>query len=135
MGYLYLVKSTADYDDVDETKELESTTPLIPAFPITGDGDCNYFIGADKHGKIRNAKVVELNIDPDKLMTRASACYPGMPPALLESYIEAMCLTACDLKKDVVYQCVVDGPRAALRDVEAREDYVLWENNEPKKYL
>ena len=133
--YYYLVRSPSKVDQEEDLKDLQDKTPLIPSFPVE-DVDCNYFVGINTHGKVRNAKIVQLDLDPDDLLKEAVATYLGIPQKLLESYItETLCLIQ-SLPRNVYYQCIVEGPRCTLRSIEEnRQEYVLWQNNDPKKYL
>jgi len=131
----YLTRSESKFDHDEDLKDLAPDTPLMPSFPVQ-DQDCNYFIGINKHGKVRNAVVVDLLLDPDDLLTEAIETYPGMPVKLLEDYITNTCVAAHSMPKNVVYQCIIEGHRCVLRSLEEnRREIVLWEHNDPKNYL
>jgi hypothetical protein len=132
MHYLVWSPSEYDYDDVGDVTDI---TPLIPAFNIEGV-DCNYFLGADSYGKVRHAKIAELNRDPDELLEKIVATYPGIPPAMLERYLVSSCVAAGNLSKNYKYQCVLSGNKVALRTLDVElDDYVLWEDLDPKDYM
>lgn len=132
---LYFVPDVKEYDSVEDLGELVAGSPLIPSFPIDGV-DCDYFIGADAHGKVRNAVVKNLDVDPDTLLTSAVQKYPGIPGRLLEDYIINSCVAASKSRKSVSYQCIVDGTKAMIRSVDDKRTQIpLWECVDPKNYL
>lgn len=129
----YLVLSPSEYDhDIGDVTE---TTPLIPSFAISGV-DCDYFLGADTLGKVRNAKIKELNRDPDEVLDKMVKTYPGIPPAMLEKCLIAACVAAGELPREYTYQCLVSGNKTTLRALDTeRKDYVMWDDLDPAKYL
>jgi hypothetical protein len=131
----YFIPSPENYDQEEELGDLKKDSPLIPSFPMQ-DVDCDYFVGADAHGKVRSAVAVELNVDPDDLIERAVKLYPGMPRKLIEDYIVYSCVAACKADKEHKHQCMVQGTRAIVRALdEDHSELVLWENIDPKNYL
>jgi hypothetical protein len=129
----YLVLSPSEYDhDIGDVTE---TTPLIPSFAISGV-DCDYFLGADKLGKVRNAKIKELSRDPDEVLEQMVQIYPGIPQAMLEKCLIASCVAAGELPSEYTYQCLVSGHKTTLRALDTeRKDYVMWDDLDPAKYL
>jgi len=132
---LYFVPQVENYDTAETLGELVDSSPLIPSFPIDGI-DCDYFIGAAAHGKVRNAVVKDLPLDPDELLELSVKKYPGMPRRLLEDYIIHSCVAASKSNKHVKYQCIVEGFKSMVRSIdESRTQIQLWECVDPKNYL
>jgi hypothetical protein len=129
----YLVLSPSEYDH--DIGEITETTPLIPSFAVSGV-DCNYFLGSDTYGKVRQAKIKELNRDPDEVLEKLVETYVGIPQAMLEKCLIEACIAAGKLPADLTYQCLVTGNKTVLRALDNKyKDYVVWDNLDPAKYL
>ena len=135
MKYWYFVPQDGEFEQAEEKTKLPPNQPLMPAIFIDGS-DNNKFVGTTIFGECRQAKLIQLDIDPDELVIAAQECYPGIPESLIKANVTDMIFAATELPKNLAYRVMVEEDRAALYGVsDDNVTRVLWDNRSIELFM
>ena len=106
---------------------------MIPDIPM---GDKTEFIGIPSFKTCPRARIREDSVDPDGLLKRLIAEYPGLPPDMLNKFIVDTLVAAAKVPGDHVYRVNVTRSSAVVQSVSVDGLVcVIWDDLDPSKFI
>lgn len=98
-------------------------TPVVPNFPT---GEQNTFLGTVDYLPVPYARVAALDISLDDIAGRLKKQYPGLPGALLDTYVFEVAKTVLHIPIGTLCQIYITDDEAKIKLVDTDIFYTLW---------
>lgn len=119
----YMLSSTSAYAGVDPLDWAPDGEPVVPWYPATLN---NAFLAIGSFRPSMLAEVRTIDVDPDVLVDRLVAEYPGLPRKLHENYVLAIALAATKYADGTRFKVLVDQDSATLQQLGTDKLINLW---------